>query len=136
MPAAAAADLAAVIAAADRAINAEDLDALMAFYADDATLVVLPGRDATGIPAIRRAFAAIAEHFDHTLHVTQRELLPIMGGDTALVLARTHVTATMKDGTAYAEERRATYVFRHTPAGWKCAVDNSYGTELLAAAGR
>jgi uncharacterized protein (TIGR02246 family) len=125
-------DLAAVIAAADQAINAEDLDALMAFYTDDATLVVMPGRNATGLAAIRKAFAAIAEHFAHTLHVTQLELQPVVGGDTALVLARTRVTATLQDGTAYDQERRATYVFRLTPAGWRCAVDNSYGTDLLA----
>lgn len=128
-------DLAAVISSADAAINAEDLDALMAFYADDATLVVMPGRNATGLPAIRAAFAAIAEHFAHTLHVTQRELFPVVGADTALVLARTHVTATLRDGTAYDQERRATYVFRRTSAGWKCAVDNSYGTDLLAPSG-
>jgi uncharacterized protein (TIGR02246 family) len=128
-------ELAAVISAADRAIEAEDLDALMAFYAEDATLVVMPGRSATGHAAIRAAFLAIADHFDHTLRVTQRELQVLEGGDTALVLARTGVSATLKDGTAYGQERRATYVFRRTPGGWKCAVDNSYGTDLLAPAG-
>lgn len=128
-------ELVQVIAAADRAINAEDLDALMAFYADDAMLVVMPGRNATGLAAIRAAFAAIADHFAHTLHVSQLELTPLVAGDTALVLARTRVTATLKDGTPYDQERRATYVFRRAPAGWKCAVDNSYGTDLLAPAG-
>lgn len=128
-------DLASVVAAADRAINAEDLDGLMAFYAADATLVVMPGRNATGLAAIRRAFEAIADHFAHTLHVTQRELVVVDAGDTALVLARTHVAATLKDGTAYDQERRATYVFRRTPEGWRCAIDNSYGTDLLGPRG-
>ena len=32
------------------------------------------------------------------------------------------------------ETRRATYVFRKEPGGqWRCTVDNSYGTTLLAA---
>ena len=33
-----------LIAQADAAINAEDFEALMRFYADDATLVVMPGK--------------------------------------------------------------------------------------------
>jgi len=54
------------------------------------------------------------------------------GGNVALVLARTHVTATMKGGESYDVERRATYVFRREPSGtWLCVVDNSYGTDLL-----
>ena len=50
----------AMIAAANDAINREDFDALMNFYADDATLVVVPGRAANGKEEIRKAFAAIA----------------------------------------------------------------------------
>jgi hypothetical protein len=45
-----------VIAAGDAAINAENFDAIMTFYADDATLVVEPGRCVTGHAAIRAAF--------------------------------------------------------------------------------
>jgi uncharacterized protein (TIGR02246 family) len=128
-------ELVEVIARADRAINEEDFDALVEFYAPDATLVVMPGRNVTGAESIGKAFRAIADHFDHTLHVTQRELIVLEGGDTALVLARTHVAATMKGGERYDAERRATYVFRRDEGGaWRCAVDNSYGTDLLAAA--
>lgn len=118
---------------ADRAINEEDFDALERFYADDATLVVQPGRNVTGRAAIRKAFVGIAAYFNHTLKVTQREVVPVEGGDSALVLARTHVAATFADGRPYDAERRATYVFRKTASGdWVCVVDNSYGTELLA----
>jgi uncharacterized protein (TIGR02246 family) len=128
--------LAEVIASADRAINAEDFDALMRFYADDATLVITPGRSVTGTSAIRKAFVAIAEHFDHTLQVAQRELVVLEAGDTALALARTHVAATMKSGERYDAERRATYVFRRWIGGvWRCVVDNSYGTDLLGPPG-
>jgi hypothetical protein len=51
-----------VIAAGDAAINAENFDPLMTFYADDATLVIEPGRCVTGHVALRNAFVAIAEH--------------------------------------------------------------------------
>jgi ketosteroid isomerase-like protein len=56
-----------VIEAADRAITAEDFDALMDFYADDATLVVKPGLNAVGKEQIRRAFDTIADYFNHSL---------------------------------------------------------------------
>ncbi len=128
-------ELAEIIANADRAINDEDFVGLMKFYADDATLVVMPGKNVTGVAAIRKAFEAIAEHFNHTLHVTQRAMVVVEGGGTALVVARTQVTATMKSGESFDVERRATYVFRRGGSGgWVCAVDNSYGTDLLAAA--
>jgi ketosteroid isomerase-like protein len=44
------------VAPADAAIMAEDFDALMDFYADDATLVVKPGLHVTGKDNIRAAF--------------------------------------------------------------------------------
>lgn len=120
------------IEAADLAINREDFDALMDFYADDATLVVMPGKQATGKAELRKAFVAIAEHFNHTLAVSQGELIVVEGGDTALVLADTRVKATMKSGESYVAERKATYVFKRAPGGrWLCVVDNSYGTDLL-----
>lgn len=122
-----------IIAGADAAINAEDFDALMTFYADDATLVIEPGRCATGQTALRKAFMAIAEHFTHTLRVSQEEMLVIEGAGTALVLAKTRVHATLKSGEPYDVLRRATYVFRKEQyGGWRCTVDNSYGTELLS----
>jgi uncharacterized protein (TIGR02246 family) len=121
-----------VIAAADRAITDEDFDAVMAFYTEDATLVVKPGLNATGKEQIRRAFEAIAQHFNHSLVVTQGELAVIEGGDTALVVAETMLDWTEKDGTLASATRQATYVFRRQEDGsWLCAVDNSYGTDLV-----
>src|SRR5215510_16522653 len=54
-------DLVNVIAAGDAAINAENFDAIVTFYTDDATLFIEPGRCVTGHAAIRNAFIAIAE---------------------------------------------------------------------------
>lgn len=122
-------DVLKLIKRADAAISAEDFDALMEFYADDAVLVVQPGQIARGKVQIRKAFAAIAKHFGNTLTVTQGEAEVIEGGGTALVIMETllHV--------GEAEEpivRRATYVFvQDKTYGWLCTVDNSYGTELL-----
>ncbi len=125
-------ELTRIIVAADAAINREDFDALMDFYAEDATLVVMPGKNATGKTQIRAAFVAIAEHFNHSLEIRQGEMVIIEGGDTALVLAKATVNASKKSDSPFAQERKATYVFRKQAGRWLCVVDNSYGTELLA----
>ncbi|WDZ78363.1 nuclear transport factor 2 family protein [Ensifer adhaerens] len=78
-----------LIQAADRAITAQDVDRLMDFYADDATLVVKPGLNATGKAEIRKAFVAIATHFKKQLKVRQGEMKVIEGGETALVIMET-----------------------------------------------
>ncbi|MEH0021556.1 MAG: SgcJ/EcaC family oxidoreductase [Desulfobacter sp.] len=117
-----------LIAKADQAINNEDFDTLADIYADDAVLVIQPGRNAVGKAQISKAFEAIADHFGHTLEVRQAGMKLFETGDTVLVLAKTLVSA---QGHPEAE-RNATYVFRknadHT---WQCAIDNSYGHDTL-----
>ncbi len=119
-------ELGQVVETADNAINQEDFDALMDFYAEDATLVVRQGMNVTGKAQIRQAFAAIAEYFNHSLVVKQGGMQVVAGGDTALVLARTLLSAALASGEGFETERHATYVFRKEPDGaWRCTVDNS-----------
>jgi uncharacterized protein (TIGR02246 family) len=118
-----------LIQAADQAITAEDFDSLMEFYADDATLVVKPGMNASGKEQIRKAFVAIAAHFKNQLKVRQGRMEIIEGGDTALVIMETFLDTGDQNEPIV---RRATYVFRKSETGrWLCAVDNSYGTSIL-----
>ena len=77
------------IEAADEAITGEDFDSLMAFYADDAALVIKPGLIVRGKEHIHKAFVAIAEHFGHNLVVKQGEMQVVQGGNTALVIMET-----------------------------------------------
>jgi uncharacterized protein (TIGR02246 family) len=120
-----------VIRAADAAITAEDFDALMDFYADDATLVVKPGLHVTGKDKIRAAFVKIAEHVRHSLVVGQGRIEVIEGADTALVIMESTLDYLDAEEKVSAT-RRATYVFRRdADARWVCTVDNSYGTDLL-----
>ncbi len=120
-----------LIQAADEAITAEDFDSLMEFYADDATLVVKPGMNASGKEQIRKAFVAIAAHFKNQLKVRQGRMEIIEGGDTALVIMETFLDTGDQNEAIV---RRATYVFRKSETGrWLCAVDNSYGTSILDA---
>ncbi|WP_425041460.1 YybH family protein [Primorskyibacter sp. S187A] len=120
-----------LIKQADKAITNEDFEALMAFYADDAVLVVQPGQIARGKTQIRQAFEAIAKHFKNALTVTQGEAHAIEGAGTVLVVMETLVFVR---GAQSPIKRRATYVFKgDCDNGWLCSVDNSYGTELLDA---
>ena len=125
-------ELGQIIAAADRAIEVEDFDSVVDFYDDAATLVIRPGLNVSGKLAIRRAFAAIAEHFNHSLRIEQDRIAVVEGGDTALVIAEAILTTTAANGGTTTVGRRSTYVFRRDERrGWLCLIDNSYGTDLL-----
>ena len=122
--------IALLIEKADKAINQEDFDTVVDLYAEDAVLVIEPGQTAVGKVQIRSAMEAIAAHFDRSLEVRQAGMVILETGDTALVLARTLVSA--NDFPAI--ERKATYVFKKdTRNRWVCAIDNSYGHEVLDA---
>ena len=113
---------------ADQAINREDFDTLISIYSDDAVLVIKPGMNATGKAQIRKAFEAIAAHFNHTLDLKQAGMRILVAEDTALVLAKTVVSAAWQEPM----HRDATYVFRNGAGGeWFCVIDNSYGHELF-----
>jgi len=123
------------IAAADKAINSRDFAALTDFYTEAATLVVRPGLTVSGRNNIRDAHRRISEYFNGTLEVTQGELVIIEAGDTAMVLAKTFIRSPGKPDSEFSSERDAVYVYRKEQDGrWRCAVDNSYGAELLARA--
>lgn len=119
-----------LISKADTAINQEDFETLIDIYSDDAVLVVKPGMNAVGKEQIKKAFEAIAAHFEHSLDVKQAGMAILETGDTALVLAQTVVSAKNLPAT----ERKATYVFKRDHENrWVCAIDNSYGHSLLEA---
>lgn len=119
-----------LISKADSAINEEDFDTLIDIYSDDAILVIKPGMNAKGKEQIRKAFETIAAHFEHSLNVQQASMVILETGDTALVLAKTVVSAK----NLPAAERKATYVFKRGQDNrWVCAIDNSYGHSLLEA---
>lgn len=115
----------------DNAIKNEDFDTLMAYYTDDAVLVVKPGMIAKGKDEIKKAFIAIAKYFNNSIVPTQGEMMILEAGDTALVLSHTFLEADKED-SEYSLDRKATYVFKKNSHGnWLCAIDNSYGTELI-----
>ncbi|MFZ4259608.1 YybH family protein [Raoultella terrigena] len=123
--------LKAAIEACDRAISQEDYATLMAYYAEDAVLVVKPGMVVRGKENIRKAFVAIADYFQHRLVVTQGKMEIIEGAGNALVIMETRLDIPTAEGGSTQATRRATYVFQLQNDRWLCSVDNSYGTDLL-----
>lgn len=123
--------LKAAIEACDRAISQEDYATLMAYYAEDAVLVVKPGMVVRGKENIRKAFVAIADYFQHRLVVTQGKMDIIEGAGNALVIMETRLDIPTAEGGSTQVTRRATYVFQLQNDRWLCSVDNSYGTDLL-----
>ncbi|WP_066253767.1 YybH family protein [Neobacillus drentensis] len=120
-----------IIKKCDIAIKQEDFDTLMNYYTDEAILVVKPGMIARGKGEIKKAFIAIANYFNNSVAPTQGEMIILEAGDTALVLSKTLLTSDKKD-SEYSMDRKATYVFKKNSQGqWHCAIDNSYGTELI-----
>ncbi|RDW16039.1 DUF4440 domain-containing protein [Oceanobacillus arenosus] len=115
----------------DIAIRLEDFDSLMNYYTDDAILVIKPGMIARGKEEIKSAFIKIAKYFNNSLIPTQGEMIILEAGDTALVISQTLLVSD-KNGSEYSMDRRATYVFKKSRQGeWLCAIDNSYGTDLI-----
>ncbi|MEK4404382.1 nuclear transport factor 2 family protein [Sporosarcina sp. FSL K6-6792] len=115
----------------DKAIKQEDFDTLKNYYTDDAILVVKPEMIARGKEEIKQAFIEIAKYFNNSLVPAQGEMIILEAGDTALVISQTLLDAD-KNETEYSMDRRATYVFKKNSQGeWLCAIDNSYGTDLI-----
>lgn len=124
-------ELKALIKKCDLAIKREDFNTLMNYYTDDAILVVKPDMVARGKEEIKKSFIAIAKYFNNSIVPTQGEMIILEAGDTALVISQTFLEADKKD-SEYSMERKATYVFKRNPQGeWLCAIDNSYGTDLI-----
>jgi len=120
------------IHAADQAINNKDFDAVANFYTNEAALVVRPDLLAYGRSDIKEAHKRISEYFNGSLEVSQGEMVIIEAGNTALVLAKTFVKSPEKLDSEYSTERDAIYVYVKDDNGkWLCAIDNSYGIELL-----
>lgn len=117
----------------DLLIHEERFDELVNYYTDDAILVVKPGTIARGRDKIKSAFIKIAEYFNNSIKPIEGKMLYLVAGDTVLVLAQTFLEASQsaKEKSEFSMERRATYVFRNVDGKWLCAIDNSYGTNLV-----
>lgn len=120
------------IAKADKAIGDRDFDTVASCYTEEAVLVVKPGKLVQGREAIKKAHQKISDYFNHSLKVSQGDMVIIEAGNIALVLSKTYIESPQKLDSEFSPERDAIYVYEKTADGkWLCAIDNSYGVELL-----
>jgi uncharacterized protein (TIGR02246 family) len=114
----------------DEAFNRADLEAVLGFYEDGATMVIEPGRLAKGKVELRRAYEWI---FSNIKGVARQEKTHVIEtGDIALFTSRWNFSGTMADGTAFSREAYATVILRRQRDGtWRVVVDNSWGPAVL-----
>jgi uncharacterized protein (TIGR02246 family) len=111
------------------AFNNGDVDAAVALYEPNATLVAQPGQVATGTTALREAqndFLAMKP----TLTMGKHEL--ITAGDLALSVVRWTLTGTDPDGAPVQMEGTTSDVLRQQADGsWLFVIDNPWGAGIL-----
>ena len=115
----------------EEAFNAGDLDALMALYEADATLVPQPGVVAEGSAAIRDSLRWFLDRGGR-ISLETKLVLPV--GDLALLSTRWSLTgATMPDGSPAELGAITAEVARRQPDGsWLYVIDNAWGDQASA----
>src|SRR5215212_9353274 len=110
-----------------QAFSAHDLEAALALYEPEATLIPQPGQVVTGTEAIREAlsgFLALKPKFELEFKKA------FQAGDIALLFSEWTLSATNPDGNAVEMEGRTSDVARRQPDGrWLVVIDNPSGSE-------
>jgi uncharacterized protein (TIGR02246 family) len=113
-----------------RALNAGDLDALVALYEPQASLMPSPGKVVVGAPAIREALAAFV---GAKPRITLTPRLVSQAGDLALVTAKWELGLNGDDGKPAKMHGQSVEVVRRQADGtWRFAIDMPFGVEAGA----
>jgi uncharacterized protein (TIGR02246 family) len=109
------------------AFNRGDLDAILALYEPEATLLPQPGIVIQGREAFRenlRQFLALRGS------ITMATTFSVQSGDLALLRGQWTLTGTGPDGQPVAMSGRSIEVARRQPDGeWRFAIDHPFGAE-------
>jgi uncharacterized protein (TIGR02246 family) len=107
--------------AVEAGVNNQDLNALMALYAPDASLVVLDGSTVSGTEAIREQWASLLEMKGR---MTVRSRYAIEAGDLAILSNEWTLTAGDQSLSAVTAE-----VARREPdGGWLLVIDHPFAS--------
>jgi len=118
-----------VLQAFFHSFNRGDLDAIMAMYEPQPSLVVQPGQVAQGRAAVREALIGFL--------ATKPTLTPekykiVTANDLALTVIKWNLTGTDPDGKPVRMEGTSSDVMRRQPDGqWRFVIDNPWGTSIL-----
>ena len=114
----------------DEAFNRGDLEAILSFYEEGATMVMEPGRLAKGKHQLRGAYEWILSNIKGTAR--QEKTHVIESDDIALFTSKWSFTGTTSDGTTVSRESYASVILRKQRDGdWLIVVDNSWGPAVL-----
>ena len=107
------------------AFNSGSVDAVMALYEPEPTLVPQPGVVVTGAAAVRQAFSAFLA-LKPTIVVETRLIAP-GGGDLAILYSRWALRGTSTDGIPIELAGQGSEVVRRQPDGsWLFVIDNPF----------
>jgi uncharacterized protein (TIGR02246 family) len=114
-----------------KAFSAHDLEAVMALYEPEATLIA-PGQEVPNL--ILTGAEAVREHLSGLLALKPKFELEfkkaVQAGDIALLFSEWTLSATDPDGNAVEMEGRTSDVVRRQPDGsWLVVIENPSGTE-------
>jgi uncharacterized protein (TIGR02246 family) len=109
------------------AFSAHDLEAVMALYEPEATLIPQPGQEVTGTEAIRDAlsgFLALNPKFELEFKKA------FQAGDIALLFSEWTMSGTDPEANVVELEGRTSDVaHRQADGSWLFVIDDPYGTE-------
>ncbi len=108
------------------AMNAGDLDALVALYEPEAIIVPTPGQTAAGTTAIREALSAFVA-MKPVVTLAARTLA--QAGDIALISAKWELAGTGPDGPVRMAGQSAEVARRQPDGSWLFVIDNPWGLE-------
>ena len=104
----------------EQALNASDVDAVIALYADDGVFMPSSAPTAVGIESVRAAYEYVFKTIKLNIAFTVEEIV----ADGSIAFARTgskgSVTV-LADGTTVPEENRELFVFQEEDGVWKIA---------------
>ena len=114
----------------DEAFNRGDLEAVLSFYEDGATIVVEPGRVVSGKAELRQVYEWI---FANIKGSARQEKTHVMeAGDLALFTSKWTFDGTDLDGKSVSRQSYASVVLRRQRDGrWLIVLDNSWGPAVL-----
>jgi len=111
-----------------QALNAGDLDALLALYEPNAALAPQPGQVVTGAQSIREALRAFIA-MKPTLTMLETKTV-MQTGEIALNSAKWHLTGTGPDGSPVTMDGHSAEVARRQADGtWRMVIDSPWGLE-------
>ena len=105
-----------------QAINAGDVDTLVALFEPEACMSPEPGQVITGTQAIREALSGFLAMKPK---LTQEVKTLSQTSDIALITANSHLTGTSPDGNPVDRRVQSVIVLRRQPDGtWLVVIDN------------